>query len=61
MLDSMLHVIQCDYGYLTDVGEEPAVALFASRRSSTNLFATLCTRTWLLLSHLGSGNWATLD
>ena len=44
MLDSVLPVIQCDYGYLTDVGEEPVVALFASCRSSTNLFATLCTQ-----------------
>ena len=43
MLDSVLPVIQCDYGYLTDVGEEPVVALFASCRSSTKLFATLCT------------------
>ena len=43
MLDSVLPVIQCDYGYLTDVGEELVVALFASCRSSTNLFATLCT------------------
>ena len=43
MLDSVLPVIQCDYGYLTDVGEEPVVALFASCRSSSNLFATLCT------------------
>ena len=44
MLDSVLPVIQCDYGYLTDVGEEPVIALFASCRSSTNLFATLCTQ-----------------
>ena len=43
MLDSVLPVMQCDYGYLTDVGEEPVVAWFASCRSSTNLFATLCT------------------
>ena len=45
MLDSVLPVIQCDYGYLTDAGgEEPVIALFASCRSSTNLFATLCTQ-----------------
>ena len=37
-------VIQCDYGCLTDAGEEPVIALFASCRSSTNLFATLCTQ-----------------
>ena len=43
MLDSVLPVIQCDYVYLTDTGEEPVAALFASCRSSTNLFATLCT------------------
>ena len=43
MLDSVLPVIQCDFGYLTDVGEEPVVALFASCRSSTNLLATRCT------------------
>ena len=43
MLDSVLRVIQCDYGYLTDVGEELVLALFASCRPSTNLFATLCT------------------
>ena len=42
MLDSVLPVIQCDYGSLTDVGEEPVDALFASCRSSTNLFVTLC-------------------
>ena len=27
VLDSVLPVIQCDYGNLTDVGEEPEVAL----------------------------------
>ena len=42
MLDSVLPVMQCDYGYLSDTGE-PVVALFASCRFSTNLLATLCT------------------
>ena len=44
MLDSVLPVIQCDFGFLTDAGEEPVIALFASCGSSTNLFATLCTQ-----------------
>ena len=43
MFDTVLLVIQCDHQYLTDAGEEPVVALFASCRSSTNPFATLCT------------------
>ena len=38
MWDSVLLVTQCDYGYLTDTKEKPVVALFASCRSSTNLF-----------------------
>ena len=43
MLDAVLSVIQCDYVYRTDVGDESAVALFATCRSSTTIFATLCT------------------
>ena len=42
-LDAVLPVIPWDYGYLTEVGDDPVVALFATCRSSTNVFATLCT------------------
>ena len=41
MLDSVLPVIQCDCGYLTDAGEVPVVAWFASYRSLTT-FSPLC-------------------
>ena len=43
MLDGVLSVIQCDYVFLTDVGNESAVALSATCRSSTTIFARLCT------------------
>ena len=42
--DSVLPVIQCDYGFLTEEPEGPAVALFASCRATGSLFATLCTQ-----------------
>ena len=43
-IDDVLPVIQLDYGYLTAEEDEATAVLFAVDRSSTNVFATACSK-----------------
>ena len=44
-----------------EVGDEPVVALFATCRSSTNVFATLCTVKGPKDAHVVSGSFCVVD
>ena len=60
-LDVVLPVIPCDYGSLTEVGDELVVALFATCPSSTNVFATLCMVDGPKDAYVVSGSFCVVD